>query len=137
MEARALQTDWEQQRRAMRHELRTQVNHILSYAELLLYDAEAAGQAEFAEDLRTVQEDGREGLATIDRILDAVPLGETAVKGAVGKVETLMQSVRSTVWKLEGYDYAADDEQITADLERIAASAQRLVAQVRRAVLTS
>ena len=40
----------------MRHELRTQVNHILSYAELLLYDAEAAGQAEFADDLRTVQE---------------------------------------------------------------------------------
>ena len=137
MEARALQTDWEQQRRAMRHELRTQVNHILSYAELLLYDAETAGQVEFADDLRTVQEDGREGLATIDRILDAIPLGPNAVKSAVGQIETLMQSVRSSVWKLEGYDYAADDEQITADLERIAGSAQRLVAQVNQMVVTS
>ncbi len=126
-----LDQDWEQRRRALRHELRTHLNHILSYAELLHYDADAAGEVEFAEQLKSVQEAGQEGLTTIGRMLDTLSTDSDAVPAYVETVEHLMESVQETAARLQASDYASDDDQVASDLKRIANSAQQLVAAVQ------
>ena len=48
-----------------RHELRTPVNHILGYAELLIEDAEDLGRPERAEPLRAIHARGKEVLELV------------------------------------------------------------------------
>src|SRR6267378_3979348 len=42
-----------------RHNLRTPINHILGYGEMLIEDAEAQGKGQFLPDLRQILEDGK------------------------------------------------------------------------------
>lgn len=57
---------------SLRHDLRTPVNQILGYSEMLLEDAEGAGQQELAGDLVKIQTAARNLAALIDtRIQDA------------------------------------------------------------------
>jgi len=62
----------------MRHELRTPVNAILGYSEMLIEDAEDAGSASLTADLRRIHGAGHTLLALID---DIVRLSEGADKG--------------------------------------------------------
>ena len=54
----------------MSHELRTPLNAIIGYSELLMEDAEDAGQDATFEDLRKIESSGRHLLCLIDEILD-------------------------------------------------------------------
>src|SRR5438093_2700923 len=56
--------------RSLRHDLRTPLNHIIGYAELLLEEAEATGCSDFAPDLQKIRLAGRELLAVVNRYLD-------------------------------------------------------------------
>lgn len=61
----------------LRHNLRTPVNHILGYGEMLAEDAEAGGETALLEQLQLLIEDGRRVLAVINDGLSA-SLGEVA-----------------------------------------------------------
>ena len=50
----------------VRHNLRTPINHILGYGEMLMEDAEDQGREEFLPDLRRIIEDGKLALAVIN-----------------------------------------------------------------------
>src|SRR5581483_10302345 len=123
--------DADEQFRALRHEFRTHVNNIVSYAALLLYDAEAANETHFADELRMVQGEGRQALAAIDRMLGALRTDPAAVETTRGAIVDLMESVRRRMWSLHAHDWAANDDQVAADLDRIASNARQLVALVQ------
>src|SRR5947207_15095268 len=53
----------------VRHNLRTPINHILGYGEMLMEDAEDQGREEFLPDLRRILEDGKLALALINGAL--------------------------------------------------------------------
>src|SRR5215467_1806660 len=53
----------------VRHNLRTPINHILGYGEMLMEDAEDQGREEFLPDLRRILEDGKLALAVINGAL--------------------------------------------------------------------
>src|SRR5512132_325112 len=55
-----------------RHNLRTPINHILGYGEMLMEDAEDQGKEEFLPDLRRILEDGKLALAVINGALTPV-----------------------------------------------------------------
>lgn len=54
----------------LRHELRTPINAIIGYSEMLIEDADTKGYEEFIPDLQKVLEGGRELLALVNNILD-------------------------------------------------------------------
>ena len=55
----------------MRHELRTPVNAIIGYSEMLLEDAEDTGHKDFIFDLQNIHKAGKHVLSLINQILDA------------------------------------------------------------------
>src|SRR5688572_6497455 len=65
----------------LRHDLRTPINQILGYSEMLAEDAEASGQAAVLEDLKKIQAAARNLLPLVDRIPDT--LDEQGVSGQV------------------------------------------------------
>ncbi|HEU4640971.1 MAG TPA: protein kinase, partial [Gemmatimonadaceae bacterium] len=62
----------------LRHDLRTPVNHILSYAELLREDAREAGSAELVTGLEVITLAGRQTLGLINDLLDPERSGASA-----------------------------------------------------------
>ncbi|MGY8675288.1 MAG: histidine kinase dimerization/phospho-acceptor domain-containing protein [Verrucomicrobiia bacterium] len=56
----------------MRHDLRTPINHILGYSEMLAEDVEAAGRQNMVRDLNKIQTGGRQLIDLItDRLCQA------------------------------------------------------------------
>src|SRR5438128_12388907 len=53
----------------VRHNLRTPINHILGYGDMLMEDAEGQGREAFLPDLRRILEDGKLALAIINGAL--------------------------------------------------------------------
>jgi hypothetical protein len=114
-----------EQYRALQHGLRTQLNNIVSFAALLLYDAERTGDRPFADELKLIENEGRSSLAFVARV-SAGDGGESHLAAA----KTLVESIRHRVWKLQASPAAADP-QVAADLQRIGGSAQRLAVLLR------
>ncbi|GEM_PF-1842074 len=54
----------------IRHDLRTPINHILGYSEMLQEDAEDMGQADFIPDLQNIHSSGKHLLLLINDMLD-------------------------------------------------------------------
>ncbi len=59
----------------MRHELRTPINAILGYSEMLIEEAEDGGQAQFVSDLKRINEAGKRILAMVGELLQPVKFG--------------------------------------------------------------
>lgn len=74
----------------LRHELRTPVNAILGYSEMLLEDAEKAGRGAWIPDLEKIQAAGRRLLARINEILDGAK-----IEG--GKIDVTSQAFAAQV----------------------------------------
>ena len=114
----------------MRHELRTPVNAILGYSEMLLED-EPAGAA--AEDLKKIQGAGRNLLALINEILDPAGLGAGPDLEAAGA--RIRHDLRTPVNAIIGYsemllEDAGEDGGIGPDLKRIHAAGHKLLALI-------
>lgn len=69
--AAALRSDGPDTPSKLRHELRTPINQILGYSELLQEEAEDSGSAQFVPDLRKIQQAARRMLELIDRVFTA------------------------------------------------------------------
>src|SRR5215211_1180988 len=70
---------WNDLLRGLRHELRTPINHIIGYSELLLEEAAEGGYLELLPDLQRIRTAGRHLLSQVHALLDlAEDLGDAA-----------------------------------------------------------
>jgi len=126
----------------LRHELRTPINGIIGYSEMLLEDADAKGYEEFIPDLQKILKGGRELLALVNDILDPTR-SDTAQAGhdidAYGAhlrhaLRTPLNAVVGfTEMLLERVEEKGDGEFIS-DLRKIDASAQRFLSLINDVV---
>ena len=115
----------------VRHELRTPINAIIGYSEMLLEDAEeAGGQAEVAGDLRRIRTGGRELLALVDSILDPERIAAEADTDLGRYGERIRADLRTPVTGVIGYAemlLEGGHDELAADLERILGAARHLL----------
>jgi signal transduction histidine kinase len=115
----------------MRHELRTPINGILGYTEMVL---EEAADAPFAPDLRRIREAGGRLLSLVDEILspDALDPDHDSDLAAFG--ERIRADLRTPINAVIGYsemvmEAATDEdrEDLLPDLERVRSAGRRLL----------
>lgn len=118
---------------AKRHDLRTSINAIIGYSEMLLEDARDHDQP-WVEDLEKIYRAGRSLLATIDETLsaDKVESGELDTSDMAALGEQIRLELRNDISAAIGYsemlieDENALEEEAISDLGRIRASALRM-----------
>jgi signal transduction histidine kinase/ActR/RegA family two-component response regulator len=83
----------------MSHELRTPLNAVIGYSEMLIEDAEDAGQAEAIPDLQRIHTAGRHLLGLINEVLDLskIEAGKMEVFLEDFDVAAMVESVRGTI----------------------------------------
>ncbi|MBC8165422.1 MAG: hypothetical protein H7Y20_06075 [Bryobacteraceae bacterium] len=112
--------------RQFKHELRTPINHVLGYSELLLETAQDEGDAALLEQAAAIRDLGRSLAALIDRHLTEIN----------GNTDTVLEALRSTAMPF--VDGILDRARMPAgaaaeclrDLQRIEAAIQRLCAML-------
>jgi signal transduction histidine kinase len=126
----------------LRHELRTPINAIIGYSEMLLEDAGGKGYEGFIPDLQKIHEGGEHLLALVNEILDPAKI-DTAQAGldidAYGA--SLRHALRTplntvvgfTEMLLESAENQCEGEFIS-DLRKIGSSAQRFLALINDVV---
>jgi len=93
-----------------RHNLRTPINHILGYGEMLMEDAEDQGKDEFLPDLRRILEEGKLALAVINGALSpasnevADPQIRAMRDALLGPVNQILEIVRRVEPELKSGD---------------------------------
>ncbi|MGA0040145.1 MAG: adenylate/guanylate cyclase domain-containing protein [Pirellulales bacterium] len=119
------------------HELRSPLNHILGYSEILIEDAEAAGLTKILSDLRAIHSAGQRLLAVIETILAPSVLSVAAVAP-----ETIDREVRDPLDQIIGYTELVAEEAtdlgeatLAADVGKIRQAAERLLAVVAKRVV--
>jgi adenylate cyclase len=123
-----------------RHDLRTPINAILGYSEMLLEDARDEGNDSRAVDLEKIHAAGRALLHSVNNLLDPekiesghVDLSDMAALGA--RIEHALRNDLTTVigygeMLLEEVD-RDNEEQVATDLERICTAAEQLGSHVK------
>lgn len=138
IELPAAAPDPERVRRAslafVRHELRTPINAIIGYSEMLYDDARDEGDTAAAGDLERVQRCGREILTLVDSILDAERIDAEAGRHLESYGEQIRADLRDPLSAITGYTEMlienSREEEKTAripDLERVMAAARKLL----------
>ena len=113
----------------LRHELRTPVNHIVGYAEMLLEDAAGPEHAARRAALETTIRAAREALQLINVTLN--PTRSTVSAAEVAALSDALRGPQATITAAVG-DLLASGEtppasELAADLKRVLAAAERLV----------
>ncbi|MGQ0562357.1 MAG: response regulator [Gemmatimonadota bacterium] len=118
----------------VRHELRTPINAIIGYTEMLLEDAQDEGDVVAAGDLARVVHCGREILTLVERILDAERISAEQGRDLGSYGEQIRADLRDPLSAVTGYTEmlieASREEARTArlnDLERVLAAARKLL----------
>ncbi|MDQ3565572.1 MAG: response regulator [Pseudomonadota bacterium] len=94
----------------LRHELRTPINHILGYSELLLEEAEDSALQPFSGDLQKIHTAGKTLLGMLNALFDSPAL-------TAGSPATAPQPADDLSWL---HDEDTDTEAVTADREATA-----------------
>ena len=110
--------------REFRHNLRTPVNHILGYGELLLEDARDLSRGELVGDLEQILAAAREALAVINQAGS-----EAQLAGLCERLCAPAQRIAALARSLQ----AQSGEAGAADLEKIRMAAETLMGMVRQA----
>lgn len=116
---------------ALRHDLRTPVNHIVGYCEMLLEDTPAAAPQR-RESLEAILAAVREALAAIDATLPPTltVVGPDATGGLVRSLRGPHQRIVDATTRLLTLPDVTADPQCAADVAKIREAAERLVAVV-------
>jgi adenylate cyclase len=122
---------------AKRHDLRTPINAIIGYSEMLLEDAEHE-EPSWTTDLVRIHTAGKSLLVTVNEMLsaDRFDSGEVDITDMAALGEEIRVAVRSDITSVAGYsemileDEDDLDEEVKADLQRIMASALRMTGLV-------
>jgi signal transduction histidine kinase len=119
----------DEHRRIVRHEMRTPVNYILSYAELVREDAEDQGLSSLVAEMKAVEDAGRTALRLVNAYLDARPVqGDAGPSSTRSELVDLMHEVTRRVTWIEKLSAVQAAPTIGTDLDRIRSAAQRLIA---------
>ena len=113
----------------LRHDLRTPVNHIVGYAEMLLEDAAEASLAPRKPALEETLAAARDVLSAIDRLLGGRSDG-IAADEVVGLYRSLREPQQRIVRAVEGLLQLSDpapNQDFTSDLHRILGAAAKLI----------
>jgi CheY-like chemotaxis protein len=120
----------------IRHELRTPINAIIGYSEMLLEDAAPEEQAELVADLRRIRAAGHQLLGLVNEMLEA----DTIEPGGLDLEHfgaTLRHQLRTPINAVIGYaemllEDAAEPGRadLRADLQKIHAAAERFLALI-------
>ena len=118
--------------RALRHDLRTPINHVIGYSELLLEDLEDGDEALIREDLEKILGSGRELLALVN---ESLSVNEAEI--GPGELERMGTQLRSPLNAIIGYsELIAEDldesaeSTVIADLRRIQTAGRQLLPMV-------
>jgi class 3 adenylate cyclase len=120
----------------LRHNLRTPVNHILGYGEMLVEDAEDAGDEALVSSLRSVQDDGRQLLTLINGTLTPSQ-GEVRSEDLRRLHRELMNPLNrivSTTRKFENGTGPAGP--LLNDIRKIRTAAERLAAMAEEMIVS-
>jgi adenylate cyclase len=106
-----------------RHNLRTPINHILGYSEMLMEDAEDQGKQQLLDDFRQIVEDGKLALAIINGALTPATneVGEPELRAMHNALLAPVNQILAQVCRFE-------PELASADLVKIRTAAERLLA---------
>ncbi len=115
---------------AKRHDLRTPINAIIGYSEMMLEDLEGEG-VEWRGDVKKIHDAGKSLLTTVNEMLNADKLesGDIDTSDMAAFGEEIRIAVRADISSVVGYsemiseDEEGMDEDVVADLERIRSSA--------------
>ncbi|MGH8060283.1 MAG: response regulator, partial [Candidatus Entotheonellia bacterium] len=121
-----------------RHELRTPINAMIGYSEMLLEDAADRGQQDLIPDLQKIHTAGNQLLALVNDILDPTKLEADEFDLDLETVgANLRHALRTPINAVVGYsetllEEAADRGQgdVIPDLQKIHAAAQRFLALI-------
>ena len=120
----------------LRHELRSQINHMLGYAELLLEGIEGPNQEFMYRPLEAVRSAAAEALVNVNLVLSAEMKGGDAQAARTALVRAFDQVVQQ-VGSVREEAVRAGYEAVVADLLRIDAAARRAVALAGHPLLTA
>ena len=123
---------WNDLLRGLRHELRTPINHIIGYSELLLEVAEEQGHAHLMADLEKIRAAGAELGSLVNESLDAARL-QTALPDTI----SLSRDLRTPLNTIVGYSELLEEEadeggyvDLLPDIQRICTAGRHLLGQV-------
>ena len=123
---------WNDLLRGLRHELRTPINHIIGYSELLLEVAEEQGHPEILADLEKIRAAGSELGALVNESLDVARL-----QTALPDTTSLSRDLRTPLNTIVGYSELLEEEadeggyaDLLPDLQRIRTAGRHLLSQV-------
>ena len=126
------QASWHELLRGLRHELRTPINHIVGYSELLLEEAEERDHPELLADLSKIRSAGAELASLVSESLDAARL-QTSLPDTV----SLSRELRTPLNTIVGYSELLEEEaeergyaDLLPDLQRIRTAGRHLLGQV-------
>jgi light-regulated signal transduction histidine kinase (bacteriophytochrome) len=118
----------EAHRRTLRHDMRTPVNHILSYAELVREEAQDHGLAGLVVEMEAIEGAGKAAFRLLTSYMETLPeLVATGPDAAQRELAELMREVKQRVARIRASHAVQDVGQIDDDLERIGAAAQRIL----------
>lgn len=128
----------------MRHELRTPINAIVGYSEMLLEDMQEQSHSDLIADLQRIHAAGKQLLALVNDILDPAKVEQMAIINLDALGTHVRHAMRTPINAVIGYcemliEDAAEDctESVVSDLEKIHASGQRLLALIEDIVSLS
>jgi adenylate cyclase len=123
---------WSDLLRGLRHELRTPINHVIGYSELLLEVAEEQGHPDLLADLGKIRAAGAELGALVNESLDAARL-----QTSLPDTTSLSRDLRTPLNTIVGYSELLEEEaeeggyvDLLPDLQRIRAAGRDLLRQV-------
>ena len=121
----------------IRHELRTPINHIVGYSEILIDDAEASGAKSFIVDLHRIRSGGQQLLSLLNQYL-----GGNSFPGNDRDVQQLCHELRTPVNHVIGYSELLLEQCTEAglaafapDLEKIRAAAKNWLSLMEEQLL--
>jgi len=111
----------------IRHELRTPVNHIIGYSELLLEEADSS----FAGDLQKIRRGGKRLLELLNQYCrdDSAPIKTQDLPQLFHELRTPVNQIIGYSELLQEQAHEADKPELVADLKKIHEAAQLWLAQ--------
>ena len=115
----------------LRHDLRTPLNHIIGYTELLLEELADGGKPDLAAGLAAVRTDARQILTLLNQVLARGQTGPPDLAAARGTLGPLLERIHSEGEALHRRASEAGASSLLPDLDRILTATERLDALLR------